>query len=247
MQIEQAFVLAGGKGERLRPLTDSVPKPLVEVNGTPILEYTIRLLARHGVQEVILATGYMHEKLEAHFGSGEGFGLSIVYSVEKEPLGTGGALKEAEAMLDETFFMFNGDNIADFDLSAMAKLHLSEKAMATIALAEVDDVSGFGVARVNGGKITEFVEKPQNTGPHGRLVNAGAYVIEKSAVKMLPDGFSLIERAMFPQLAQNGKLSAYVHKGLWLTTDTFKRLKAAEKALVKTAAGGRKKKGKEQG
>src|SRR3989344_1309361 len=128
MKVRQAFVLAGGKGERLRPLTHSIPKPLVKVNGKPILEYSVELLAENGVEEIILSIGYMHEKIEEFFGSGKKFGAGIKYAVEKEPLGTGGALKNAEEMLDEEFFMLNGDNIADFDLGGMAKQHLAGNA-----------------------------------------------------------------------------------------------------------------------
>ncbi len=133
-KITQALVLAGGRGERLRPLTDSIPKPLVRVAGKPILQYSIELLSAHGVEEIILATGHMHEKIEQFFGSGKGFGVKIRYSVEKEPLGTGGALKAAQGLLGERFFMVNGDNIADFNLREMALCHLSSGALATIAL-----------------------------------------------------------------------------------------------------------------
>ncbi|HLC92675.1 MAG TPA: nucleotidyltransferase family protein [archaeon] len=231
MKITQAFVLAGGKGERLRPLTDKIPKPLVEVSGKPILQYCIESLASHGVKEIILATGHMHEKVEKYFGSGEKFGVNIVYSVEEEPLGTGGALKEAEQMLDWNFFMLNGDNIADFDFTDMAKQHFSSGALATIALKEVADVSGFGVARIDGKRIVEFVEKPKIGEEPSHLVNAGAYIIQKDALEMLPAGFNLIERTLFPKLAQGGKLFWFTHRGLWLTTDTPQRLKAAEKEI----------------
>ncbi|VVB99076.1 UTP--glucose-1-phosphate uridylyltransferase AglF [uncultured archaeon] len=256
MKIRQAFVLAGGKGERLRPsnalkshltplilrkqLTDEIPKPLVLVAGKPILEYNIELLASHGVKEIILATGYMHNKIEEHFGDGRNFGVEIIYSEEKEPLGTGGALKAAENMLDESFFMVNGDNIADFHLSEMAKKHFTKKAQATIALTEVDDISGFGVAKVDGERILEFVEKPEKGKETGRFVNAGTYVIEKKALELLPEGFSLIEKAMFPQLAKAGKLYCHMHKGLWLTTDTFERLERAENAIIAGAKANQK-------
>ncbi len=233
MGIKQAFVLAGGKGERLRPLTENLPKPLVKVAGKPILEYSIELLAKHGVGEAIIATGYLHEKIESHFGSGKKFGLSIVYSVEEEPLGTGGALKEAEEILDGQFFMLNGDNIANFELGKMAEAHLQENALTTIALKQVSDVTGFGVAKVQGKKILEFIEKPEKGKEPGRLVNTGAYVIEKKALGHLPEGFNLIEKTLFPELARRGKLGAFIHKGLWLTTDTFERLERAEKELSK--------------
>ena len=231
MRIRQAFLLAGGKGERLRPLTDTIPKPLVQVVNKPILQYNIELLSSYGVREIILATGYLHEKIEHYFGDGSKFGVKIIHSVEREPLGTGGALKLCEKNLDETFIMGNGDNIADFDFKKMLRFHIQKKAQATLQLVAVDDVTGFGVAKMDGHKIIEFVEKPSGQAP-SNLVNAGAYIIEKDALGLIPEGFSLIERTMFPALAAGGKLFGFEHKGYWLTTDTFERLEAAKKALL---------------
>ncbi|MCR4336111.1 MAG: nucleotidyltransferase family protein [archaeon] len=231
MQIKQAFVLAGGKGERLRPLTLETPKPLVKVKGKPILEYSIELLKKHGVTEVILSVGYMHEKIIDYFGDGQKFGVSIVYAIEEEPLGTGGALKQAEELLSEKFFMLNGDNIADYDLNELTKTHEKNNALATLTLSEVEDVSSFGVAKLDGEKIIEFVEKPKKENAPSNWVNAGAYAIEKKALEFLPEGFNLIEKTMFPALAKQGKLFSYKHKGKWFTTDTFERIKKAESGL----------------
>ncbi len=233
MKVRQAFVLAGGKGERLRPLTHSIPKPLVKVNGKPILEYSVELLAENGVEEIILSIGYMHEKIEEFFGSGKKFGAGIKYAVEKEPLGTGGALKNAEEMLDEEFFMLNGDNIADFDLGGMAKQHLAGNASATLALVEVENVSGFGIAKIEGKKILEFVEKPRPENAPSKMANAGCYIIEKDCLEFLPKGFNMIEKTLFPKLAGKGMLEWFRHKGLWLTTDTFERLGKAEEEIRK--------------
>ena len=229
--IKQAFVLAGGKGERLKPLTNDIPKPLVKVKGKPILQYNIELLAKHGVKEIILGTGHMHEKIEDYFKDGATFGMSIVYSVETEPLGTGGALKQAEEMLDEKFFMMNGDNISDFDLTQLAEKHENLDAMATLSLVEVDNVSSYGVAKLDGERIIEFVEKPAKEDAPSNFVNAGCYAINKKAMELLPEEFNLIEKTMFPKLAEQGKLFSFKHKGYWFTTDTLERLKKAEKQL----------------
>ncbi len=231
MKINQAFVLAGGKGERLRPLTNNIPKPLVKVRGKPILQYSVELLTEHGVKEIILGTGYMHEKIEEYFGAGKKFGVKILYSVEKEPLGTGGALKATEKKLESRFIMLNGDNIADYDFTAMAKEHERNSALATLALSRVKDVTSFGVAKLEGAKIVEFAEKPSKEEAPSNWVNAGAYVIEKKAMEFLPQGFNLIEKTMFPALARRGKLFGYKHKGKWFTTDTLERLEAAENGL----------------
>ncbi|MCR4368887.1 MAG: nucleotidyltransferase family protein [archaeon] len=229
--VRQAFVLAGGKGERLRPLTEKIPKPLIEVRGKPILQYALENLIEHGVDEVILATGYLHEKIEEKFGDGSWLGISIKYSVEKEALGTGGALKAAREMLEERFAMLNGDNIADFDVTAMAQRHAKHGAMATLALVEVEDVSSYGIAKLHGERISEFVEKPRQEDAPSKLANAGCYIIERGGLSHLPKGFCMIEKTMFPQLAARGKLFGFMHTGKWFTTDTFERLKRAEENL----------------
>jgi len=233
MNVKQAFILAGGKGERLRPLTDNIPKPLVKVKGKPILEYCIDNLLAYGVTEVIVASGHMHEKIEDYFESAEHHkrGMEISFSVETEPLGTGGALKKAEELLHNRFFMLNGDNIADFDLSAIEKAHNKNGCSATLALQKVNDVSSFGVAKINGKKIIDFVEKPLPENAPSNLANAGCYLIEKKALDLLPKGFNLIEKTLFPALAEKKELGWIEHKGYWFTTDTIERLKNAETRL----------------
>ena len=231
MEITQAFVLAGGKGERLKPLTDKIPKPLVKVKGKRILEYSVELLVKHGVKEIILGVGHMHEQIQEYFGDGSKFGISIVYSVETEPLGTGGALKQAEKMLNEKFFMLNGDNIADYDLTEQVKTHNENSATATLSITEVEDVSSYGVAKLENEKIIEFVEKPSKENAPSNFVNAGCYVIEKESLSLMPNDFNLIEKTMFPKLAEQGKLFSFKHKGYWFTTDTIELIQKAEEGL----------------
>ncbi|MEM4390637.1 MAG: nucleotidyltransferase family protein [Candidatus Diapherotrites archaeon] len=232
-KISQAFILAGGKGERLKPLTLETPKPLIKILGKPILQYNIELLANQGISKIILSTGYLHEKIENFFKNGEDFGVEITYSVENQPLGTGGALKNCKEKLDERFVMLNGDNIANYDFKKTNKFHEKSNAGATLQLVEVEDITGFGVAKLNKGKIIEFMEKPTKENAPSKLINAGAYIIEKWAVELIPDGFNLIEKTMFPELAKKGKLCGIKHKGYWFPTDTFERLSTAEKELKK--------------
>ncbi len=232
-EITQAFVLAGGKGERLRPLTLETPKPLIKVAGKTILEYNIEMLARQGITRIILSTGYLHEKIERFFSDGKDFGVQIYYSFESQPLGTGGALKNCKESLDDRFVMINGDNIANYDLRKANKVHERLKAGATLQLVEVEDITGFGVARLNKGKIIEFLEKPSKENAPSKLINAGAYIIEKWAVDFIPDSFCLIEKTMFPELAKRGKLLGLKHKGYWFPTDTFERIEKAEEGLKK--------------
>ncbi|MEM4364010.1 MAG: sugar phosphate nucleotidyltransferase [Candidatus Diapherotrites archaeon] len=174
--------MAGGKGERLKPLTLETPKPLIKILGKPILQYNIELLANQGISKIILSTGYLHEKIENFFKNGEDFGVEITYSVENQPLGTGGALKNCKEKLDERFVMLNGDYIANYDFKKTNKFHEKSNAGATLQLVEVEDITGFGVAKLNKGKIIEFMEKPTKENAPSKLINAGAYIIEKWAV-----------------------------------------------------------------
>ncbi|MBU0635780.1 nucleotidyltransferase family protein [Candidatus Micrarchaeota archaeon] len=231
MNIKQAFVLAGGRGERLKPLTDSIPKPLVLVNGKPILEYTVEWLVENGITKIVLGIWYRHEQIESYFGNGKKWDAKILYSIESEPLGTGGALKFAEPLLDKRFFMVNGDDINRFDLKPMSELHEKKSAWATIAIRQVEDISSSGAVQLDGDCISSFVEKTGEKKPG--WVNAGTYLLEKKALNELPQGFNLIEKTLFPRLAEQGRLFGFVHSGIWLRTDTFERLRLAEENLNK--------------
>ena len=210
-----------------------MPNPLLDGDGKPILQHVVEGLTEQGINEIVLAVGYKHEKIKKFFGSGEKFGAKIKYIVEKEFLGTGGALKNAERMLHERFLMLNGDNLADFDYSAMEKLHEQEKALATIALVEVADPSAYGVAELQGKKIIRFIEKPPKGKAPSNLINAGAYVLEKKALKFLPSGFNLIEKTLFPELAKQDRLAGYRHSGKWFALDTKEKLEEAKREWKK--------------
>mgnify|MGYP001601967887 FL=1 len=225
----QAFILAGGKGERLRPLTDDAPKPMILVQGKPILQYGIERLVSFGVKKIILGVSYKAEKIKEFFGDGKNFGAEIFYSMENGFLGTGGALKHAEALLKGKFIMLNGDTLMDVDFKKLDELHEKKKALGTIALVSVKDVSSYGVARLDGEKIAEFVEKPLSENAPSNFVNAGAYILEKKAIEILPEGFNLIEKTLFPILAASGKLYGFRHTGQWFPTDDMQRLARAEK------------------
>jgi len=228
MVPKQAFILAGGKGERLGQLTANTPKPMIDVNGKPILEHLILEIKKHGVKEVILGLGYKAEAVKDYFGE-EKNGIRFEYNIEKEFLGTGGALKFAEPLLEKKFLMLNGDTLMDVDLGSMNRLHEKSKALATIALTKVENVESFGIAKLDGNVIEEFVEKPKKENAPSNLANAGAYILEKENLRLLPGGFCLIEKTMFPELAKQRKLYGFVHKGKWLPTDTLERLENARK------------------
>ena len=226
---KQAFILAGGRGERLKPLTENTPKPMIEVKGKPILAHAINGLVDHGVKKIVIATGVMAEKIKDFFEEGKQFGVEIIYSHEETPLGTGGALKHAESLLDKKFFMLNGDNLSDINFTEMNKTHEKNNAKCTIALVAVQDVVHYGIARLEGGKIIEFVEKPAKENAPSNWANSGAYILEKETLELIPEGFTLIEKTLFPALAKRQSLFAYRHFGQWFPTDTPEKYEKANK------------------
>ena len=155
--MEKAAVLmAGGFGTRLRPLTDSIPKPLLPIAGRPTLEWALELLRQYGFSKAVITLGYRADQIKQHFGS-RYHDIELVYTLEKEPLGTGGPLHLAKPHLNGTFFMLFTDNLYDIDLDDMLKFHKKERVIGTTALKEFDDPSPFGVAVMDGNRIAHFV------------------------------------------------------------------------------------------
>jgi len=223
--IKKAFVLAGGHGTRLRPFTYEIPKPLLPVRGRPVLEYNLENLKIHGVKEVVLGVGYKADLIKEYFGDGSKFGLKIDYSLETEPLGTAGALKQAEEFFSETFFMCNGDEVKDIDYSLMKAVHFREKAMGTLALVEVDDVSEFGSVSTDGDLVLEFHEK-EGTRTQG-VVSAGAYILDPAVLEMIPKEKFSIEKGVFPVLAKQKRLCGCKMATQFFPADDPERYKKA--------------------
>ncbi|MEK6899523.1 MAG: HAD-IIB family hydrolase [Nanoarchaeota archaeon] len=221
--VDIAVVLAGGLGTRLRPLTESMPKPLLPVHGKPIVEHTIRQLAKHGVKRIVLSIGYKADLLQDYFKDGRKLGVEISYSLETEPLGTGGAVKKAAAGIEEPFFLVWGDNLMDIDYSSLRNQFAEYKTPIIMALTERQDVENFGVAKLEENKIISFVEKPKREEAPSKLINAGAFIVDPSCLDMLPEGRSSLEKDCFEKLAQQGKISAYIHPGQWFPTDTIEK------------------------
>jgi mannose-1-phosphate guanylyltransferase len=221
----QALILAGGEGTRLRPLTSSVPKPVVPLAGRPFISYMIEWLRGHGVDEVILSCGFMADGVRAVLGDGDRVGVRLHYVEEPRPLGTGGALKLAEDLLQDRFLMLNGDQLTDIDLTAQLRQHERTGARATIALIAVEDPSAYGLVRQRGDlTVSDFLEKPNADEIDTNLVNAGVYVLDRSVLgEMAPAGtrFS-IERDVFPQLVDQG-LYGYEASGYWMDIGTPRR------------------------
>ena len=221
----QALILAGGEGTRLRPLTSTIPKPVVPLGDRPFIAYMIEWLRRHAVDDVILACGFMAADVRAVLGDGAERGVRLRYVEEPRPLGTGGALKYAQDLLDERFLMLNGDVLTDIDLSAQLEQHNRTGARATIALVAVEDPSAYGLVRLAGDRsVTEFVEKPEASAIDTNLINAGAYVLERDVLDEMPAaGTSVsIERDVFPRLVGSG-LFGHPADGYWLDIGTPER------------------------
>lgn len=229
MQLKKAVILAGGLGTRLRPLTLEIPKPLVPVHGRALIEHLLDLFRRYKIDDVTLAIGYMADKIKDHFQDGKKFGVKMHYVIEKEPLGTAGCLKLLKDELTETFVMTNGDELKELDIKEMYNIHKKNKALATIALWQVEDPSAYGVAKLEGNKILEFIEKPKREDAPSNLINSGFYIIEPEVIDMIPDGFAMIEKDIFPKLAKEGRLFGYPFKGQWFDTGTFERYDRAIK------------------
>ena len=227
----KAAILAGGVGKRLRPLTDDRPKPMIEVSGTPILGWQISWLASHGISDIVLCTGYMRESIINYVGSGSKFSVRVSYVVEDEPLGTGGALKNAESLLrhEESFFVLNGDILTNLNPNRLVKV-LDDEVVGAIATVPLR--SPFGIVDSGeDGQINGFREKPVL---ENYWINAGVYCLSSSVF----DGLQRVgdlETELFPQLVQERSLRAVRYSDInWRSIDSHKDVDEATKELEKS-------------
>jgi NDP-sugar pyrophosphorylase family protein len=219
----KAVILVGGEGTRLRPLTLQTPKPVVPVVDRPFLRYQLDLLARAGISQVVFSVAYKPERIQQVFGDGSALGRRIRYAVEETPLGTGGAVKNAEAELDDVTVVFNGDVLTDVDLPAVVAAHRKARASATIVLFPVPNPAAYGLVETDAhGRVTRFIEKPKPEQITTDRINAGIYVLETSTLSLIPAGANhSIERGFFPALLARGDLVlGYVHRGYWIDIGT---------------------------
>jgi mannose-1-phosphate guanylyltransferase len=220
----QALILAGGEGTRLRPLTSTVPKPVVPLVDRPFIAFMIEWLRSHGVDDVVMSCGHLAAGVRNVLGDGEALGIRLRYVEEPRPLGTGGALKFAEQLLDERFLMLNGDTLTDLDVSEQIAQHERTGAIATLALTPVEDPTSYGLVRLgDDNTVTEFVEKPSSDQIDTNNISAGVYVLERAVLEMLEAGEAAsIERDVFPRLVGDG-LFGCVSRGYWLDIGTPER------------------------
>ncbi|MBL7056294.1 NTP transferase domain-containing protein [Candidatus Woesearchaeota archaeon] len=226
---KKAVILVGGKATRLRPLTLKTPKCMVEIAGKTVTEHLFDLLKKYGIREVILSVGYLKEKVKEYYGDGSKFGIDITYVEEDEPLGTAGPLKRAKEFLTESFIVTNGDELKNINIPRMYRLHKRKEASGTLALTTVTDPTQYGVARLSGTRILEFVEKPKKEDAPSNLINAGFYILEPKIIDMIPEGFSMLEQDVFPKLAKKEQLRGFPFEGQWFDMGTHERLDVAKK------------------
>lgn len=234
----KAIVLVGGEGTRLRPLTLTQPKPAIRLVDRPFIRFMVDWLARHGVDEVVMACGFRAELLREALGEGTGDGPRIHYLEEPEPLGTAGPIRLAadQGLLDGRFLALNGDVLTDLDLTALIESHERNGAVASLALYSVDDPTAYGLVRRAGGPeapgaapatadgaVEEFLEKPDPVEIDTDEVNAGAYVLEPAVLDLIPDGSRVsIEHEVFPRLVGEG-LYGHRLEGYWMDIGTPER------------------------
>ncbi len=226
---KKVVILAGGKGTRLRPLTYEVPKALLPIHGKTLTEHLFDLFKKYEIKDILISVGYLKEKIMEYIADGVRFGVDVGYIEEDKPLGTAGPVKLARHKLNDTFIVTNGDELKDIDLEEMYKLHKENNALVTIALTTVDDPSEYGVARLAGSKILEFVEKPKKGKSPSNLINSGLYIVEPEVINMIPDGKAMFEKDVFPKLAEKGKLFGYPFSGQWFDTGNMDRYEKAIK------------------
>lgn len=226
----QTIILAGGRGERLRPFTEDRPKPMVEILGIPILGYQLQWLQSQGVTDIIISCGYRHDVIQNYFGNGEKWGVKLQYSIEPEPLGRGGALKLAFQSLsagEDICLATNGDVITNVRLKPLIQAHRQNGCLATIVLAPF--ISPYGIVEADeSDKVVAFHEKPEL--PY--WMNAGIYVLSREVKSLLPDQGDH-ETTTFPQLAAEQQLGAFKSRSYWRSVDTVKDLSEVTKELEK--------------
>lgn len=223
LQKLKAVILVGGPGTRLQPLTNDTPKSIVPVLNRPFMEHTFAYLKKYGIEDIVLTLSYLPEAIQRYFGNGVNSGVRLTYCFENEPMGTAGAVKNAEEYLDSTFFVLNGDIFTDLDLAKMLAYHRSKGAKATISLHWVDDPGAFGVVEIDSDqKVKRFIEKPPAGEATTNWINAGTYILDPEVLQYIPENSHyMFERGLYPYLLDMGQpVYGYPFEGYWLDMGT---------------------------
>jgi len=238
------ILLVGGFGTRLKPLTNQTPKPMLPVGGLPVTEHQLLAAKKAGITTVILATSYLSEVFIPYFGDGSKWGMQLKYAVEKEPLGTGGAIRNAAELIDlvaakaahEEFVIFNGDVLSHHSIAAQLEFHRNRQADVTLHLINVEDARAFGcVPTDKEGRVTAFLEKMDN--PVTNAINAGCYIFSPSVISDIPlNKVVSVERETFPNLVNSGRpVFGYSEQSYWLDIGTPAALFKGSRDLVNGA------------
>lgn len=214
----KVIILAGGRGTRLPNSAKDIPKALVPIKGKAMLNHLFDGLFKHGLNDIRLSLGFRADQIVAHLKNG-GY-KNIEYVIEKEPLGTGGAIKFAAADLLDDYMVLNGDIMQSIDFTALLQNH--EPGKACVVAAWREDARDFGLLDIKDGKITAFHEKPQ--APQSGYINAGCYILNQKHFNSVVEKAFMIEKEIFPQLAESGELRAFLHNGFWQDAGTEARL-----------------------
>lgn len=237
----KAVIIAGGLGTRLRPLTYNTPKPIVPVANRPFVLYQIEHLRRHGVTEIILNLHYLSEAIKEILNDGKQLGVKIYYSLEPQPLGTAGAVKNAEEFFDEEpMVVFNGDILTDINISQIIELHKKKKARVTLTLTRVEDPTAYGLIILDEDhRVKHFIEKPswEQISLHAGVstVNAGIYVIDPKIFRGVPKGVEYsFERQLFPSLLERGEpIYGFVSDRYWIDIGNPVQYQQAHEAILR--------------
>jgi len=220
----QAVILVGGEGTRLRPLTSTVPKPLVPLVDRPFISFMLEWLRQHGIEDVIMSCEFLATSVRNVLGDGSSVGIKLKFVEEPDPRGTAGALKYASPLLDERFVMLNGDVLTDIDLTQQIAQHEDTGAKATLALVPVADPTAYGLVHLEEDRsVRDFVEKPSSDAIDTNLISAGAYVLEREILDLVaPERNVSIEREVWPLLIGKG-LYGFPSESYWLDIGTPER------------------------
>lgn len=236
-QRHTTLILVGGLGTRLRKVVKNYPKPMAMISNNPFLEYIILQLKKYNLNDIILCTGYLKEKIENYFGNGNHLGVDIVYSKESKPLGTGGAIKFAEKLIrGDDFIVMNGDSFFDIDLNKLISYHFNKRALATMALVEVKETKRFGSVKIDkNGMVKSFIEKEQKT--NSNLINGGIYVLSREIFKYITkDKLISLEKEVFPKLINSNRFYGVSFKNYFVDIGipkAYKKLQENSEYLLK--------------
>ena len=244
----KAVIMAGGKGTRLQPLTSNQPKPMIPIVNTPCMEHIVRLLKRYDFEDILVTLEFMPEVIREYFGDGSEWGVKIDYSVEEEPLGTAGSVKYVEDRLTERFVVVSGDALTDVDLEKAVALHEERGAEVTLVLKKVDDPSEFGIVVVeDNGRVSDFLEKPDEDEVFSYTANTGIYIVEPDALRDVPEDQEYDwSKEQFPKMLEEGRpIYGYVMEGYWEDIGNIEQYMGAQRDVLDGKVRGVRPPGKE--